>query len=154
MASPATKLRSSFTTLLSSLTFTKSSGSASVEYFERHPSGRPHFPYVKYANCFLTPENAKSCNGWSPLVIIETVTGFQPGRGSFDFADEIEEQVIALVTGKPYALDLSPTYALISANLEGSQYIEELTNLDNAKSKPDTYIIRKVTEFRLQIQEL
>ena len=156
MASPTTKLRTSFATLLASLTYTKSSGSVSVEYFERHPSGRPHFPYVKYVNCFLTPENAKSCNGWGPLVVIEVVTGFTRGHGSFNFADEIEEAVIALVTDKPFALDFSPTYALISSNVEGSQYIEEITELAIGKKKISTpyNIIRKLTEFRLQLQEL
>ena len=156
MAFPATKLRSSIKTLLGSVTYTKTSGEETAPYFEQHPGHRAHFPYILYSNCFIGPDDAKGCQGWDPLVIIETVTGGTPGHTKKDWADEIEGQIVTLMTARPYALNLSPTYALIFSRLETSQYLpDEFINPDKSKpNKQGLHIIRKLTQFRLNLQEL
>ena len=85
---------------------------------------------------------------------VQTFTGNVPGKNSYDFADEIEAQVIDLMQGKPYQLDLGVTYGLVSCKMEASTDVEEFANLKVGTQKKNYHIIRKLTDFRLEIQEL
>ncbi len=155
MASPVRTLRASLVTLFTgAITFTKSTGAATVKYFERDPQHRPFFPYIKYSNCFNNQNDAKACNGWQPLLRLDIVTGATVGHNSPDYADEIAEQVTALMKDKPYVLSLA-NFAVISSNLEAEQQIEEYTDLAIGRQPKKPYhIIRKIMDYRIKLQEV
>lgn len=153
MSSPTQAIRAAVQTLFDgNLTF--DSGKA-VTYLDRDPGQRPKFPYVRISNIFNLPENYKNCLGWRPLLRLQTFTGASPGHNTPEYSDEIETQIIDLMSAKPYQLDLGAGYGVVSCNLEASTELEEYTNLAIGKSAAKPYhIIRKITDFRIEIQEL
>ena len=153
--SPERILRAGIQTLLTgTVTVTKDSGPKTVKYVSKTPKARPFFPYMQLTNIFNLPDNAKACRGWRPLVRLQTFTGATPGHNSPDYADEISEQITAFMTDKPLVLDLSPTFAVISCNIEASNYNESFDSLRIGKKTGQYHIIQKITDYRLELQEL
>jgi len=156
MASPRKKLRSAIDTLLrNNITYTKKSGGTpNVSYFEQVPSPETHMPFLHYVNCSVDSSDAKDCNGWDAMVTIGIMAGAQPGHDSYDPADEIEEKVIALFKDRPYVLDLSPDFNIVSVEFEGSDYDKGLRNIGASKpSGRSRYIVAIESDFRIILSE-
>lgn len=150
---PFNELRAAYRTVLEgNVTYTRRGGPAVAPYFDRIPAHTQIYPYLRYENAIFTPRNSRGCNSWDAIVFFEIVTGFSsPDHAKRDWADELEEQVINLITASSLTL---AGFISNTPDFEESHYNdEEIFASRAADAKVKYYVIRKLTQFRHSIQQ-
>jgi hypothetical protein len=132
--SPDSKLRTAIYSAFGSITF---NGSA-VKTYSGLPEN-PLYPYILIANQTTGEQPNKDPYFWETDVLIEVVTGFRGGSGSYAPADEIADDV----TEAMYNLTAADTFIVEEVRLDFSDYLVGET--DTAK------IVRKLLRFNIRL---
>ena len=132
--SPDSKLRTAIYSAFGSITF---KGSA-VKTYSGLPEN-PLYPYILIANQTTGEQPNKDPYFWETDVLIEVVTGFRGGSGSYAPADEIADDV----TEAMYNLTAADTFIVEEVRLDFSDYLVGET--DTAK------IVRKLLRFNIRL---